>query len=76
MTCSDDPRLQELQAALQTVKFGEPDTLKDQLKPILSDASLFGTDLVQAGLSGKITEMFREELRGPGAVRETLEKWL
>ena len=76
MACSDDPRLQELQAALQTVKFGEPDSLKDQIKPILSDASLFGTDLVQVGLAGKITEMFREELKGPGAVRETLEKWL
>ena len=76
MACSDDPRLAELQEALRTVKPGEPDSLTDQLNPILADATLFGTDLRQAGLAEKVTEMFREELQGPGAVRRTLEKWL
>ncbi len=76
MACSDDPRLAELQAALGTVKFGAPDSLTDQLKPILSDASLFGVNLYDAGLAEKVTNLFREELAGPGAVRKTLEKWI
>ena len=77
MTCSDDPRLAELQAALASVRPGEPETLtEDVLRPILSDPTLFGVDLYEAGLAEKVTGMLREELAGPGAVRRTLEKYL
>ena len=46
----------------------------DRLKPILSNANIFGTDLYAAGVGEKVEEIFREELAGPGAIRETLKK--
>ena len=37
---------------------------------------IFGSDLVKAGLSDRIEQMFIEQLAGPGAVRATLKKYL
>ncbi|MBR1658947.1 MAG: mannitol dehydrogenase family protein [Oscillospiraceae bacterium] len=75
--CSSDPMLGELQAKLSSVRFGKPDSAsRDVLAPILSNAALFGVDLEQAGLAGKIAGMLREMLEGPGAVRRTLRRYL
>ena len=77
MECSADPMLSTLQGQLAGVKLGQPDSAADAvLAPILSNAALFGVDLCQAGLAGKIGGMLREELAGPGAVRQTLTKYL
>ena len=46
------------------------------LAPILSNTALFGVDLCRAGVAVKVGEMLREELAGPGAVRQTLTKYL
>ena len=40
--------------------------------PILSNAELFATDLVKAGMSDKVITYFISLMKGPGAVRETL----
>ena len=71
---SPDPLLPDLQKALEGVKFGHPETVGAGLDPLLRDARLFGTDLVEAGLADRVREDLREMLRGPGAVRETLQK--
>lgn len=77
MECSADPMLSTLQEQLTGVKLSQPDTASDAvLAPILSNAALFGVDLCQVGLAGKIGGMLREELAGPGAVRATLKKYL
>ena len=76
MTCSSDPMLEVLQEQLSGVKLGQPDSAAGKLEPILSNVSLFGVDLVQAGLSGKIELMLRKMLAGPGAVRATLKEYL
>jgi fructuronate reductase len=77
MECSADPMLSTLQRQLAGVKLGQPDSAANAvLAPILSNAALFGVDLCQAGLAGKIGGMLREELAGPGAVRQTLTKYL
>jgi fructuronate reductase len=76
MTCSSDPMLETLQGQLSGVELGKPESLGDQLRPILSNAVLFGSDLVELGLSEKIEGMVREMLAGPGAVRGTLKKYL
>jgi len=76
-SCSSDPMLAELQGQLASVELGRPETASDEvLAPILSNAALFAVDLCQAGLSGKIGGMLREMLAGPGAVRDTLKKYL
>ncbi len=76
MELAPDPMIPELQEQMASIVFGEPDSLKDQLKDILSNENIFGIDLYQAGIGHKIEEIFREELDGPGAVRKTLKKYL
>lgn len=73
---SPDPMLAELQGMLEGVKFGEPDSVGDKLKPILSNANIFGSDLYEAGIGSRIEELVKEELAGPGAIRATLEKYV
>ena len=76
MECSSDPMLETLQGRLSGVRFGDPASAAGQLVPILSNAELFGLDLVKAGLSGKIEAMFGGMLAGPGAVRAVLREYL
>nr|MCR5331155.1 mannitol dehydrogenase family protein [Lachnospiraceae bacterium] len=74
--CSSDPMLAELQGMLSTVRFGDPDSVNEEiLRPILSNKTLFATDLTAIGLSEKITGMVKEMLTGKGAVLATLKKY-
>ncbi len=76
MECSSDPMLETLQQQLSGATLGNPDSLDGKLPAILSNSSLFATDLNAAGLGGKIETMLRELMAGPGAVRDTLKKYL
>lgn len=71
-----DPMVPEMQEKMAGIVVGEPSSLKDQLKGILSNENIFAVDLYQAGIGEKIEEIFREEIEGPGAVRKTLKKYL
>lgn len=73
---SPDPMLKELTAQLGEVKFGQPQSVGQHLRPILSNANIFGLDLYKAGLGERIETMVSEMLAGPGAVRRTLQKYL
>lgn len=73
---SDDPQIPELSKHLEGVEFGKPETVGDRLKPILSNTTIFGSDLYQAGLGKTVEGLFAELIAGPGAVRKTLEKYL
>ena len=46
------------------------------LEEILRNPVIFGCDLAEMGLSEKIQGMTKELLAGPGAVRETLKRYL
>jgi fructuronate reductase len=72
---SPDPRLSELQAALSDICLGDSGPFS-ALRPILSDKTIFGLDLYEAGLGGRIEGYFAEMLAGPGAVRRALERHL
>ena len=76
MALSGDPLLEELRNMLKGIELGKPETCGDKLRPILSNPMIFGSDLTACPLGGRITEYFLEEIRGPGAVRGTLEKYL
>lgn len=76
MEPSSDPMLSQLCESLAGITVGQPDSLKDQLKPILSNAMIFGVDLNKAGLADKVTDMLRQMLAGKGAVRATLHRYL
>ena len=46
--------------------------IREALRPVLSDAAIFGVDLFKAGLADRVTEYFTEMAAGPGMVRGTL----
>ena len=71
-----DPMNDELMRQLDGIRVGCPDSYRGQLKPILSNAHIWGVDLYAAGLGEKIEAIFCEELAGVGAVRETLARHL
>ncbi len=73
---SDDPLIPELKKILEPVKFGDPSSVGDNLKSILSNASIFGVNLYDAGIGTKVEGLVAEMIAGPGAVRSTLRKYL
>ena len=76
MPLDPDPMWEELEALLKTVRFGDPGSVTNQLKPILSNPIIFGVDLYEAGLGKKVENLFKELIGGPGAVRRVLQKYL
>ncbi len=73
---SSDPLKDELQKKLEGIEISKPETVGDKLKPILENETVFGSDLVKAGLADKIEGYFAELISGKGAVRATLKKYL
>ena len=71
---SADPLKDDLQAKLAGIEFGKPETVTDQLDGILSNASIFGSDLTKTVLADKIKAYFKAEIAGAGAVRKTLHE--
>ena len=71
---SADPLKDDLQAKLAGIEVGKPETFTNQLDDILSNASIFGTDLTKTVLADKIKAYFKAEITGPGAVRKTLHE--
>jgi fructuronate reductase len=63
MKLSQDPRMEELTGYVA----------KDELRPILSDASIFGVDLYKAGLGDEIEALYRS-LQDKGAVDRVLSE--
>ena len=70
---SPDPLNAEMTAQLSGVT---PENAAEKLKPILSNSNIFGIDLYEAGIGGKVEEIFCEMLKGNGAVRAALKKYL
>lgn len=71
-----DPMVPEIQAALSSVVFGNPESLTDQLHPILSNEKVFFIDLYKAGIGEKIEGMFREMIAGKGSTKATIHKYM
>lgn len=71
-----DPMAAEIKERLEDIVVGDPSSLKDQLKWILSNESVFFINLYDAEIGTLIEDMFREEIAGPGAVRATVQKYL
>ena len=65
-----------VQAQLAGIEVGKPETYHGQIRPILANANIFGSDLTAIGMADRIEEMFVSELAGEGAVRKTLEAYL
>lgn len=73
---STDPLMEELQKNISYLKLGDSDSVGENLHPILSNTEIFGLDLYEAGLGKRIEAMVGELIAGPGAVANTLERYL
>ena len=73
---SPDPMLPTMIKYVEGLKLGDKGSFHDRLKPILSDARIFGMDLYAAGLGEMVEGYFAELMAGSGAVRATLKKYL
>lgn len=71
---SPDPLLDELTGIMSKVELGKTEDVSDIVRPILSNANIFGIDLYEAGIGEKIEQIFVKEISGPGAVRKTLRE--
>ena len=72
MPISPDPRLEEMKTRLGTLAFGNNENARQILLPILSDESIFGTDLVKAGMAEDIIAAFMRMNAAPGSVRNEI----
>ena len=76
MEISADPMKDALQAKLAGIEFGRPETYQGQLRAILSNEVIFGSDLTKTSLADTIEKLFIAEITAPGAVRKTLHETL
>ena len=73
MEVSADPLKDELQAQLKGIVWNDPATYCGQLRGILANASIFGTDLTKTPLADRIEGYFVKLLGGAGAARRLLQ---
>ncbi len=77
-SCSPDPMLDELQAALADVKVGctDAELVHGAVAPILSNKEIFDCDLYELGLGKKVEGMLVQMLADTGSVRATIKKYV
>ena len=73
---SPDPLLAELQAIVAPLEIGKPDQDWSPLKQLYTRKDVFGLDLYEAGFGEQIEGYVKELFAGPGAVRQTLHKYV
>ena len=61
---------------MKDIKLGDTVDALTVLRPILSDASIFGVDLYEAGLAELVAQYFNELIAGPKAVEAVLKKYV
>ena len=75
-TLSPDPLLDTVCPYVKDIKLGDTVDALTVLRPILSDASIFGVDLYEAGLAELVAQYFNELIAGPKAVEQVLKKYV
>ncbi len=76
MEVSADPLKDEIQAQLKGIVWNDPASYHGELRKLLANASIFGTDLTQTSLADRVEGYFRELLAGPGSARRLLQREL
>lgn len=75
-TLSPDPIADHLKQIVQGISLGDTGPFDKKLESLLKDASIFGVNLYEVGLADKVLGYFTELVKGKGAVRATLKKYL
>ena len=73
---SPDPLLGTVCPYVAGFELGKDADVETVLKPVLEDAHIWGVNLYEVGMADKVCKYFREMIKGPGAVRATLKKYV
>ena len=73
---SPDPLLETVCPYVAGFELGKAADAEEVLKELLKDATIWGVDLYEVGMAKAVCEYFTEMIAGPGAVRETLKKYV
>lgn len=73
---SPDPNLEHLKSYVASIKLGAGESVHEDVKGLLSDKEFFAVDLYEYGLGDKVEAYFIEMLQGPGAIKNTLKKYI
>ena len=73
---SPDPLLDTVCPYVACFALGKDAEVEEVLKPVLSDAKIFGVDLYEVGMADKVCGYFKELIAGKGAIRATLVRCL
>ncbi|MFA9466734.1 MAG: mannitol dehydrogenase family protein [Velocimicrobium sp.] len=71
---SADPLLDSVCPIVRDIKLGDKIDAHKVLKNILSERSIFGVNLYEAGLGELVEHYFTDMIKEPGAVRATIDK--
>lgn len=72
---NSDPLLESSMAYVKDIKLGQKGDFHEKLQPLLSNSTIFGVDLYEAGLGETVEDLFAQLVAGEGAIRETLKKY-
>lgn len=72
---SPDPLLDTVCPVVAGIRLGDTE-VEETIRPLLVNEAIFGVDLYEAGLAKLTVKYFTELIAGPGAVRETLKKYV
>lgn len=76
MELSPDPMLDEVRDYVKDIKLGDKGPFSENLRPLLSNETIFSVNLYEAGLADKVERYFEDLVKGEGAIRATLKKIL
>lgn len=76
ISVSPDPMFEELHTLVRTIQLGDESHVDEVLSAILSKEKIFGVNLYDTCLADKTIECFKAMIKSPGAVRETLKKYV
>ena len=73
---SPDPLLNEVCPVVSGIKLGENFDAEAVLKPVLSNAKIFGVNLYDVNMASLVCDYFTQMTAGTGAVLATLQKYV
>ena len=73
---SPDPLLESSQKVVESIKLGDQGPFDEILKPLMENEAIFGFNLYTSPLKDKVLEAFASLVKGKGAVRETLHRYV
>lgn len=73
---SPDPLLEWGMKVVESIKLGDQGPFDEVLRPLMENEAIFGFNLFASPLKDKVLEAFASLVKGKGAVRETLHRYV